>query len=553
MNEKILSLSSAKLGQLFIHVLEPRPVKPLVKVCRLLVCGISWCCIAWAAVTAEQLFKDAQKAERAGQTARAYVLYAQAAAADPTNVSYWERAQALRPMASLLMDSQRPATGLAAEKMDRTLFGTVSDQDVDQARKPLPPPQLKATPGRQDFDLRGDSKSLWEQVAKALNLMVLFDTQYQPTKTVRFQLDGADYRDTLLALEAATDSYLSPVSERLIFVANDTVQKRTEFEGNVAVVIPFPETVTVQELQEVATAVRGTLDMQKMMVDTQRHLILVRDRVTKVRLAQKIFQDLLRPRAQVAIDVEILTTDRSSSLHYGLTVPTAFPLVSFVTRRYLATTIPSGIPTFLAFGGGASMLGLGVTSAQLFANVSKSSANTLLSSEVVAIDGQPSTLHVGDKYPLVTNTYIGGGSGTGQVFAPPPTFTFEDLGLMLKVTPHIHGIDEVSLEIDAEFKLLGASAVDGIPVISNRKYESKVRLRTGEWAVLAGLMTKSEANTITGIPGLSLVPLLRSNSTTHDDSETLIVLKPHLLILPPTEFPTWRAWCGTETRWAASF
>ena len=69
------------MSQLFIHVPAPHPVRPLVKVCRLLVCGISASFVAWAAVSAEQLFKDAQKAERAGQTSRAYVLYAEAAAA----------------------------------------------------------------------------------------------------------------------------------------------------------------------------------------------------------------------------------------------------------------------------------------------------------------------------------------------------------------------------------------------------------------------------------------------------------------------------------------
>ncbi len=527
-----------------------------MKVCRLLICGILAFCPAWAApVSAEQLFKDAQKAERAGQILRAYVLYAEAAAADPTNVDYWEKAQALRPIASLLKASE-PAAELPADQIDKTLFGSIPDKDLDQARKPLPPPQLKAVAGHQDFDLRGDSKSLWEQVAATLGLKVLFDPQYQPTKTVHFELNDADYRETLIALQDATGSFLTPISERLIFVANDTTQKRTEFDANVAVVIPFPETVTVQELQEVATGVRGTLDMQKVQVDTQRHLILMRDRVTKVRLAEKILEDLLRPRAQVAVDVDILTTDVTSNLNYGLNVPTAFPLVSFVARKYLTSVIPSGYPAFLTFGGGASLLGLGVTSAQLFANVSKSSAQTVLSSEVVALNGQPASLHVGNKYPLVTNTYIGGSPSTassGQVYTPPPTFTFEDLGLVLKVTPWINGPDEVSLEVDAEFKLLGAGNVDGIPIIASTKYTSKVSLRTGEWAVLSGLMSKTEAVTITGMPGLSLIPFLRSNTVSKDDGATLIVLKPHLLILPPAEYPTWRAWSGTETRWAGSF
>jgi hypothetical protein len=260
--------------------------------CRLLVSTISLCWLAWAGLTAEQLFKNGQKAERAGQTVRAYLLYAEAAAADPTNYSYWERAQALRPLASLLKVNEAQAADLSQDKIDRTLFGTVTDRELDLARQPLAPPQLKGAPGRQDFDLRGDSRSLWEQVATRFHLLVLFDTQYQPTRSLRFQLSESDYRNALRALEASTDSFFTPVSDRLIFVANDNPQKRTEFEGTAAAVIPFSETATIQELQEIATGVRGTLDMQRLTVDNQRRLILIRDRVTKVRLAQKLFEDL---------------------------------------------------------------------------------------------------------------------------------------------------------------------------------------------------------------------------------------------------------------------
>ncbi len=70
----------------------------------------------------------------------------------------------------------------------------------------------------------------------------------------------------------------------------------------------------------------------------------------------------------------------------------------------------------------------------------------------------------------------------------------------------------------------------------------------GEWAVLAGLMTSSDARTITGIPGLSLIPFLRNNTVSKDLGQTLIILKPHITIPPPTEFPTREAWTGTETK-----
>jgi len=46
---------------------------------------------------------------------------------------------------------------------------------------------------------------------------------------------------------------------------------------------------------------------------------------------------------------------------------------------------------------------------------------------------------------------------------------------------------------------------------------------------------------------------LRNNKINKDSGETLIVLKPHLLIAPPTETATWRAWTGTETRLPVEF
>ena len=455
------------------------------------------------------------------------------------------------------MDASPPKLPeFASDKIDRTLFGTITNAELEEARKPLPPAQLQAEPGRRDYDFQGDSKALWEQVAAALHLKVLFDADYKPTRAFRFELANADYREALHALQAATDSFLVPISPRLIFVANDSTQKRKDFERTAAVVVPFPESISVQELQELATAIRGALDSQKLMVDNTRHLILIRDKVTKVRLAEKLLADLLRPRAQVTIDVEILTTDLSSSLK--LRAVAADLLCAFEFREpgesdqrlhYLS----SGFSTFLAFGGGASMLGLGITNAQLFATVSNSSSQSIYHAQVVAVDGLPASLHVGEKYPIITSGYFGNTSGSGTVYTPPPTISFEDLGLMIKVTPHVTSMDEVTLDLDAEFKLLGATSSNGIPVVVNTQYQSKVDVMTGEWAVLSGLMTSQEAKTITGIPIMSYIPLLRNNTITKDQGATLIVLKPHVTIAPPSEIAAWRAWAGSETRMPPEF
>src|ERR1700683_2265140 len=130
-----------------LHVSGTGCVNPLVKFCRDVVwrafaCSVFVCLHLAAATPAEQLYHQAVKAERDGEIVKAYLLYAEAAAADPTNLQYWDRAQALRPAASLVDASPPRAEAVASDKIDRTLFGHIGVADLEAARKPLPPPRL---------------------------------------------------------------------------------------------------------------------------------------------------------------------------------------------------------------------------------------------------------------------------------------------------------------------------------------------------------------------------------------------------------------------------
>ncbi len=517
---------------------------------------VAVCCLIAAGDSASDLFKKGERAEKAHEMARAYLLYSEAAARDPYNAKYWLRAQSVRVQAILESPPKvRTAGGATLENLKPLPPGesSISKKDLEEARKPQAPFDLEGRPGKQTLHLKADSKMLYEQVAKAFGLKVVFDGDYQAGQPIKLTIQDADSRDALRELNAATGSFLIPISTKVFMVAKDLPQKRTELEPNVAVVVPIPDPVTLQEAQELALAVRQIMEINKFQFDGTRRLALFRDRISKVRPAQALYEQLLHPRPDVQVELDFVEVDRSASWSAGLNLPQSFPLVPVGNITNYTPAIPAGYDRLFTFGGGKSLVGLGVMSANLMATMSRGFSRTLLRAQIRASDGQPATFHVGDRYPIMTAGYFGDtGDATGTVYTPPPSFNFEDLGLSLKVTPLVHSSDDVSLDIEAEFKVLGGQALNGIPVISNRKIQSRIRLKSNEWGIVAGLMSSSDARTIAGMAGLARVPLLgpllRSNTSDKSSTDVLIVLKPQILGLVPSDFANRAIWTGSEGR-----
>lgn len=506
---------------------------------------------AEAADAARRLYREGRRAERQGDAVRAYVLYSLAAAREPRNRMYWGRAQALRTQAAIQAEVlPSGAAPVSSPQPDPAALPPVTELDRREAERLLPPPELEFAPGRRTLTLEGDARALFQQGAQACGWEAVFDADYPAEPRQRLQILEADCRELLDQLRHATGSFVVPLSPRRFLVARDTPQKRAELEPVVAITIPIPHPVSLQEAQELARTVQQAMEITKLGFDSQRRLVLMRDRVSKVRPAQALFEQLLAHKAQVVVELQMIEVDRSRVLSYGIRWPGEFPLYNFARIFHAVLPTPVGAARGLLFGGGRTLFGIGIGDAELLANLTESSAQTLLEAELRSVAGQPASLHVGDQYPVMTAGYFGYTWGL-PAFTPPPSFQFADLGLVVKYTPYVHGPEEVTLELEAEFKLLAGESVNGIPLLSNRRVASKVRLRQGEWAVVAGLMNTSEAHTIRGLAGLSrlpvLGPLFRQNSATQDSSEVLILLKPRVVALPPG--PAAQAmWVGSEGR-----
>lgn len=495
---------------------------------------------------AARLAKQAREAQDHGQLVRAYLLYAEAAERDPHKAEYRVRRDAIAPLAKLLTKAHVTPVDISSDiaAAEKETPGTeppvelASLNDWEREENLRPPPRVDASQSRYDFNLRGDEKTLLQRVTSAYGIQALWDPQLEPHADIPFQITQADFRTAMEALTAATHTFVFPVSQKAVFFATDTEMNRNEYEPTILLTFPLPDALGEKDVIEAANAIRSLLQLRTMGWDSVSRTVMIRDHVTKARVARSLLEAILLPRAQVSFDVQVLTLDSDVNYHYGAALQTTYQLINFGHPGGFQSVLPQLVNAtkFLAFGGGATLFGLGLTDATLFATYSKSFTTTLYDATVVVSDGGTGNLHVGDQYPIPTSLYTGFQQSTASIYNPIGEITMEDLGLVLKLTPRVNGDGDISLDLEADYKTLGTQTFNTVPSVGERQFKGSVTIPEGQWAVLAGMDETTRNVTRNGLFGLSQIPglnqLLSENTRDTQTSNTLLVIKPTITRLP---------------------
>lgn len=171
--------------------------------------------------------------------------------------------------------------------------------------------------------------------------------------------------------------------------------------------------------------------------------------------------------------------------------------------------------------------------AALRALSSNTKTNVLSTPTIVALDNEEANLLVGQNVPFKTGQATTAASGTDNPFT---TIERKDIGVGLKITPHINQGDSITLEIEQTTESIAPStsqASDTDLITNKTEIKTRALIKDGDVLVIGGLIRDDQQETQSKVPLLGDIPVLGSlfRSTGADNNKANLMVFIHPVIL----------------------
>jgi len=264
-------------------------------------------------------------------------------------------------------------------------------------------------------------------------------------------------------------------------------------------------------------------------IDNQTNSIIILGNNEQIQTLNSIIQALDIPKEQVYVKAKIMEISNlkaaeignrfgilggigNSNGLYTMSANLGGPAISFDT-----TALGLSIPTI------KQGLALGVTM-DLIERFG--AAKKLSEPSVLCINNTPSSIYVGKTISVLT------GKTTSN--STSESYTREDIGLTLQVTPRIDSDNKVALNIKATIEdLLPGSPSATLPITSKRTINTTSIVTNGQTIIIGGLVRDNKDITIQKVPFLGDIPILgalfRHEQVNNDKTTLVILLTPYIV------------------------
>ncbi len=537
---------------------------------------------------AKQLFQKGTEAQARQDYIAAYNFYHQAYQLKPTDVAYrsafeyvrflaaasyvhqgelltnagklqealtdFEEALAIDPSSFIAQQQSNKIRLMIKQSLNPTAAPPPSTESgltrrMEEATGPVELAPISNTPIT--LNLTQDSKTVYESIGRLAGINVLFDPDYT-SRRIHVDLNGVTLHEALEITALESKTFWRPVTPNTIFVAADTPAKRKELEQSVIRTFYLNNLSQPNELQDLVNILRTLLDTQRLQQFPSQQAIVVRGTPDQIAMAQKLIEDLDKSKPEVVVEVAIMQVTRDKLRNLGINPPTSVSVSLQQSNATQNTTSVTGTAGNTATATSATNTGsitlntLGNLNATNFSvTIPSATANFLMSDssskliqqpEIRASDGQKASLKIGERVPVATGSFQPGIGGVGINPLVNTQFNYIDVGVNIDITPHVHGLDEVTLKLAMDISAVDSfQNIGGIqqPVIGQRKLENEIRMKEGEVNILGGILENTVTKSLSGIPGLASIPLFKylfaEEQKEVKDNEIVFILIPHIV------------------------
>ncbi len=158
-------------------------------------------------------------------------------------------------------------------------------------------------------------------------------------------------------------------------------------------------------------------------------------------------------------------------------------------------------------------------------------SNLLSTPSIVTMDNEEAYIVVGENVPFVTGSVSTGAAGVAN---PYTTIERKDVGVTLKVIPHIGENGTVRLEVEQEVSAVARDKGQASDLVtSKRAIKTSILAEHGQTIVLGGLISDNTSYGRQAVPGLGAIPglgrLFRSEGKSNQKRNLLIFIHPTIV------------------------
>ena len=246
----------------------------------------------------------------------------------------------------------------------------------------------------------------------------------------------------------------------------------------------------------------------------------------------KIIKELDVKRQQVLVEALIVEI----TLNEGETLGFDWQVLADTGLGFTAVgKSDTGLMTQGALAGGLPGLTVGLLTGavpDVYAIINANKENTnfkiLSTPEIVTIDNHEASITIGEQIPFLTSSRVDENNNVIQ------TYDYKDIGISLKITPHINQNGYITMDISQKVRKIveGTSAFEN-PSVYNREINSRVTVKNKRTVVLGGLIRDDVVKIEQKVPFLGDIPLLgllfRKTTEQRVRTNLLVFITPYII------------------------